>query len=79
MLLASKAKFDFLLSKYESSAGESLGDSYALGIAGTGGTSSSSSAFVGLCMFNAFGAGSRELPLGAMRGWIDPVDVRTVL
>lgn len=43
-LLESNAMWDFLLSKNDSSAGESLGDSYTLGMAGTGGTSSSLSA-----------------------------------
>lgn len=42
ILLASKGILDFLLVKNGVSIGESLGDSYALGIAGTGGTSSSS-------------------------------------
>jgi hypothetical protein len=41
ILLASKGKLDFRL-KNGVSAGESFGDSYAFGIAGTGGTSSSS-------------------------------------
>lgn len=43
MLLASYVRFDFLLSRKAASASGSLGDSYAFGIAGTGGTSSSSS------------------------------------
>lgn len=45
------------------SAGESLGDSYALGMAGTGGTSSSSSAAgaVLLRLATALGAGNLEL------------------
>lgn len=37
-----------------------MGDSYALGIAGTGGTSSPSSPPAELCKFRAFGVGSRE-------------------
>lgn len=39
----------------------SLGDSYAFGIAGTGGTSSGGSPLVELCAFRGFGAGNREL------------------
>lgn len=39
----------------------SFGDSYALGIAGTGGTSSSSSPPAELCTFRGFGVGKREL------------------
>lgn len=39
----------------------SFGDSYALGIAGTGGTSSSSSPPAELCTFLGFGVGRREL------------------
>jgi hypothetical protein len=60
MLLASNPRFDLLLSKKAASAKVSLGDSYAFGIAGTGGTSSSSSWLAELCRFRAFGAGSRE-------------------
>jgi len=78
-LLASNARLDFLLSKNDSSAGESLGDSYTFGIAGTGGTSSSSSATVLLCRFKAFGAGSLEFPVCEFRAWMEPVEVRTVL
>lgn len=47
-LLVSSPWVDLRFSRNESSADESLGDSYALGIAGTGGTSSSSSAGGGL-------------------------------
>jgi hypothetical protein len=54
-------KPDFFLSRNKVSAGEPLGDSYAFGIAGTGGTSSSSSAGVGLCIVVCFGAGSRDV------------------
>jgi hypothetical protein len=39
----------------------SFGDSYAFGIAGTGGTSSSSSPPAELCTFLGFGVGRREL------------------
>lgn len=39
----------------------SFGDSYAFGIAGTGGTSSSSSPPAELCTFRDFGVGRREL------------------
>jgi hypothetical protein len=39
----------------------SLGDSYAFGIAGTGGTSSSSSPPAELCTFRGLGVGRREL------------------
>jgi hypothetical protein len=77
-LLASKARFDFRFSKKDNSAGDSLGDSYTLGMAGTGGTSSSSSAVVELRRFRDLGAGNLEPP-DALRGWIEPVDVRTVL
>jgi hypothetical protein len=42
----------------------SLGDSYAFGIAGTGGTSSCSPP-AELCTFRGFGAGKREL-VGAL-------------
>jgi hypothetical protein len=41
----------------------SFGDSYALGIAGTGGTSSSSSPPAELCTFRGFGVGRRELDI----------------
>jgi hypothetical protein len=61
MLLASKARFDLLLSKNGASANVSFGDSYALGIAGTGGTYSSSSWLDELWRFSALGAGKREL------------------
>jgi hypothetical protein len=80
ILLVSKAKVDFRLSMNDSSAGDSFGDSYAFGIAGTGGTSSSSSIVDVLCRFTALGAGSRELGgrPRLIRGWIEPVDVRAV-
>lgn len=44
MLMASAVSVVFRLSWKDASAKESLGDSYAFGIAGTGGTSSWSSA-----------------------------------
>jgi hypothetical protein len=50
----------FFFSIKYASAGESLGDSYAFGIAGTGGTSSSSSLCKGLCTVVSFGAGNLE-------------------
>lgn len=78
MLLASKARFDFRFSKKDNSAGASLGDSYTLGMAGTGGTSSSPSAVVELSKLRDLGAGNLEPP-DALRGCIEPVDVRTVL
>jgi hypothetical protein len=44
MLLVSNAKVDFLLSSQDISVrADSFGDSYTFGIAGTGGTSESSS------------------------------------
>jgi hypothetical protein len=53
---------DFLAGvKYESPLGGSFGDSYALGIAGTGGTSSSSWNPAELCTFLVrFGVGIRD-------------------
>lgn len=59
ILLASKGILDFRL-KNGGSAGESFGDSYAFGIAGTGGTSSSSLFPVELCTFLGFGVGSLD-------------------
>lgn len=44
----------------------SFGDSYAFGIAGTGGTSSSSSPPAELCTFRGFGVGRRELESTAL-------------
>jgi len=80
MLTASKGILDFRLLKNGGSAGESLGDSYALGIAGTGGTSSSSLFPAELCTFLGFGVGSREDEGGwDNRGCKDPVEVRAVL
>jgi hypothetical protein len=79
ILLVSNARVDLLLSKNDISAGDSFGDSYTFGIAGTGGTSSSSSTVDVLCKFKAFGAGSREFVPKVIRGCIEPVDVRAVL
>lgn len=86
LLLPSKARPDLRFSRKDSSAGEPLGDSYALGMAGTGGTSSSSSRLdMEFRDASVLGAGRRE-PLVAMgmlpcdgRGWMEPTEVRTVL
>ena len=49
-------------------------------MAGTGGTSSSSSPPEGFWKLRDFGAGRRELGFwGMLRGWREPVEVRTVL
>lgn len=80
ILLASKGMLDFLLLKNGGSAGESFGDSYAFGIAGTGGTSSSSLFPAELWMLRGFGVGNLEDEGGSgIRGCNDPVDVREVL
>lgn len=81
ILLVSNGMLDFRLLKNGCSAGESLGDSYAFGIAGTGGTSSSSSLFpVELCTFLGFGVGSLDEDGGCVfRACKEPVDVREVL
>lgn len=83
MLLASAARLAFRLSKNDPSVADCCGDSYAFGIAGTGGTSSSSSAEweLWLCGVNCLGAGRRDaLPAAGARGWIDePVEVLMVL
>jgi hypothetical protein len=79
LLLESNGRLDFLLLKNGCSAGDSFGDSYAFGIAGTGGTSSSSLP-AALCTFLGFGVGNLELEtFGGNLGWRDPVDVRAVL
>jgi hypothetical protein len=79
ILLVSNGKLDFRLLKSVGSAGDSFGDSYALGIAGTGGTSSSLLP-AALCKLLAFGAGSRdERGGGGTLGCREPVDVRTAL
>ena len=78
ILSASIPSPDFFLSMNRASAGEPLGDSYAFGIAGTGGTSSSLSAGNGLCTVVCFGAGKRDAEADAgRRVWAGPVDVLT--
>jgi hypothetical protein len=78
LLLESNGRLDFRL-KNGCSAGDSLGDSYALGIAGTGGTSSSSLP-AELCTFLGLGVGNLELEIfGGSLGCKDPVDVLAVL
>jgi hypothetical protein len=79
MLLASKARFDLLLSKKAASASVSFGDSYAFGIAGTGGTSPISSRLAELWRFRAFGAGNRELDSCELRCWAGTADVRAAV
>lgn len=84
----------FLFSMKYVSAGESFGDSYTFGIAGTGGTSSSASATVVewlwllllwllpllLCAEVLLSDGNLDEDVrGGARGWIDPVDVVRVL
>lgn len=57
-----------------------MGDSYAFGMAGTGGTSSSSSTGRGLWTVVCFGAGSRDVDEDCeRRGWIEPIEVLAVL
>lgn len=80
ILLASKGMLDFRLLKNGCSAGESLGDSYAFGIAGTGGTSSSSLFAAELCTFLGLGVGSLDDEGGGgIRGCNEPIEVRAVL
>jgi hypothetical protein len=79
MLLASNASVDLLFSKKAASASVSFGDSYAFGIAGTGGTSPLSSWLAELCRFRAFGAGNRELQSCELRWGTDATEVRTVV
>jgi hypothetical protein len=80
ILLVSNGKLDFRLLKSVGSAGDSFGDSYALGIAGTGGTSSSSSLPAALCKLLAFGAGSRDDGAGGgTLGCRELVEVRVAL
>lgn len=70
----------FLAKKYVSAGGVSFGDSNALGIAGTGGTSSSSPDGREPWLVACLGAGSRETAAGCgKRGCKEPVDVLTVL
>jgi hypothetical protein len=79
ILLVSNGRLDFRLLKSAGSAGESFGDSYALGIAGTGGTSSSSLLPAELCTLRPFGAGSLDETGGGIRGCSEPVEVRAAL
>lgn len=76
ILLASYAKLGFRLENGVS-AGDSLGDSYAFGIAGTGGTSSRSCS-AELCTFLVLGVGNLD-EVGMfrdIRGCKEPVEVR---
>lgn len=76
ILLESNGRLDFRAAKSGGSAGDSFGDSYAFGIAGTGGTSSSSLP-AELWTFLDFGVGSLDVDgTGSKRGWgcSDPVD-----
>ena len=80
MLLVSNGRLDFRCVKSGGSEGDSFGDSYALGIAGTGGTSSSSLLPAELCTLLVFGAGSREEGGGGgTLGCREPVKVRAAL
>ena len=83
ILLASKGILDLRWVKNGGSAGDSFGDSYAFGIAGTGGTSCSSSFPAELCTFRDFGVGSLEDVVAGgsdgIRGCNEPADVRAVL
>lgn len=80
-MLSRVPRLDFFLAKkYVSAGGVSFGDSKALGIAGTGGTSSSSPEGREPWLVACFGAGSRETEAGCgKRGCKEPVDVLTVL
>lgn len=80
ILLASNGILDFRLLRKGGSAGDSLGDSYALGIAGTGGTSSSSLFPAELCTLLDLGVGNLDDVAGSVT--LDcraPVDVRALL
>ena len=80
ILLASNGILDFLLLYKGGSAGDCLGDSYAFGMAGTGGTSSSSLFPAELCVFLDFGVGNLDDAGGCeVRAWNEPVEVRKVL
>lgn len=79
ILLVSNGRLDFRLLKSAGSAGESFGDSYALGIAGTGGTSSSSLLPAELCTLRPFGAGNLDEAGGGIRGCREPEEVRAAL
>ena len=68
ILLESNGRLDFRAANIGASDGDSFGDSYAFGIAGTGGTSSSSFP-AELCTFLVFGVGSLEVEgTGSKRG-----------
>lgn len=74
-VLESSGRLDFRAAKY-AGADDSLGDSYALGIAGTGGTSSSSPS-AELCTFLGLGVGSLDVEmLWLSRCGRAPFDVR---
>jgi len=77
MLLVSKVRFELLFSSLGAGASGSLGDSKALGIAGTGGTSSSSRSCPRAARPRTLGVGKREAAKES-RCWRDWVDVRTV-
>jgi hypothetical protein len=81
LMLSRVPRLDFFFAKkYVSAGGVSLGDSNALGIAGTGGTSSSSPDGREPWLVAFLGAGSRETTTGCgRRGCKEPVDVLTVL
>lgn len=79
MLLVSNGRLDLRWLNCIGSAGDSFGDSYARGIAGTGGTSSSSLLPAELCTGLAFGAGNLDEGGGGNLGCSEPVDVRAGL
>jgi hypothetical protein len=82
ILLVSKFIFDARLLKKGGSIGVSFGDSYALGMAGTGGTSSSSLFPAELLRLLGFGVGRREEEVcgcSDARGCNDPAEVWEVL
>jgi hypothetical protein len=61
VMLSRAPRLDFFLANEYMSVGASFGDSYALGMAGTGGTSSSSPEGNEPWLVVCFGAGSREV------------------
>jgi hypothetical protein len=81
MLLVSNGRLDLRWLNVVGSAGDSFGDSYARGIAGTGGTSSSSLLPAELCTGLAFGAGNLDDEGGGgnLGCSSDPVEVRAGL